>query len=179
MNKMMSLAVAVCSVSLMTGCGTMGPKCGMCSACKEKGVMKTHDQCAKDGCCASGVCAAKAPGAASAAREEGVINTEALEALMRVKTPMTILDARAGKYDDGNRLPGAKALAPDAAAEQVMTMVPDKQALVVTYCANLKCPASHMLGERLRKLGYGNVLEYHEGIEGWMAAGNTVEKAVR
>ena len=179
MNKLMSLAAAACCVGLMTGCDTMGSKCGMCSACKEKGVMKAHAQCAKDGCCASGACVAKAHGAASAAMEEGVINTEALEALMRVKTPMTVLDARAGKYDDGNRLPGAKALAPDAAEAQVAAMLPDKQALVVTYCMNPKCPASHMLGERLRKLGYVNVLEYHEGIEGWMAAGNTVEKAAR
>jgi rhodanese-related sulfurtransferase len=92
---------------------------------------------------------------------------------------MTVLDARAGKFDDGNRIPGAKTLAADAAAEKVTAMLPDKQALVVTYCANLKCPASSQLAKRLRQTGYSNVLEYHEGIEGWMAAGNSVEKAVR
>jgi rhodanese-related sulfurtransferase len=157
----------------------MGSKCAMCSQCRENKVMKTHDQCAKDGCCASGVCVAKKHNATSAAMEAGVINTEALEALMRVKTPMTVLDARSAKYAAGNRLPGAKALAADATEAQMAAMLPEKQALVVTYCVNLKCPASHMLGERLRKLGYVNVLEYREGIEGWMAAGKTVEKVTR
>lgn len=50
---------------------------------------------------------------------------------------------------------------------------------MVTYCSNLKCPASHMLGERLRRLGYANVLEYREGIDGWLAGGNMIEKAAR
>jgi rhodanese-related sulfurtransferase len=61
----------------------------------------------------------------------------------------------------------------------VAALLPDKQALVVTYCANLKCPASQMLAERLRTLGYSNVLEYHEGIKGWIDAGNAIEKAAR
>jgi len=121
----------------------------------------------------------KASGAATDVMKEGVVNTAALVALLRAKTPVTVLDARTGKYDDGNRIPGALALAPDAPEGHVASLLPDKQKLVVTYCSNLKCPASHMLGERLRKLGYLNVLEYHEGIEGWMAAGNTVEKATR
>ena len=176
MNKLMSLAMAVCCAGLITGCESMCTKDGTCAMCGEKGMMKTHSQCAKDGCCASGVCKAKAHGAACTMMKEGAVNTAALVSMIRAKTPMTVLDARAGKYDDGNRIPGAKALAPDATEEQVAAMVPDKQALVVTYCVNLKCPASHMLGERLRQLGYTNVLEYHEGIEGWMAAGNEIEK---
>ena len=49
--------------------------------------------------------------------------------------------------------------------------------LVVTYCAGLKCPASHQLAERLEKLGYGNVIEYPEGIPGWIEAGHAVEQA--
>lgn len=179
MNKSMSLAVAACCLGLVTGCDTVGPKCGMCSACKDKGMVKTQSQCMKDGCCAAGVCMAKAPGAASAAMKEGVVNTEALMSMMRARTPMAIVDARSGKYDDGNRLPGAKSLAPDAAEAQVAAVLPDKHALVVTYCANLKCPAGHMLGERLRQLGYVNVLEYAEGIEGWMASGHAVEKAAQ
>jgi len=136
-----------------------------------------QDQCPKDGCGASGVCVAKASGTTTAVQKEGVVNTEALVAMMRAKTPMTVLDARAGKFDDGTRIPGAKGLAIDATEEQVTALLPDKQWLVVTYCANLKCPASHMLGEKLRKLGYVNVLEYRDGIEGWMAAGNAIEKA--
>lgn len=176
MKTLMRMSVAAFCVCLMAGCASMCPRSKMCSVNREKCMTKVQGQCDKDGCRA-GVCEAKASGATSALEKEGVINTEGLGAMMRAKTPMTVLDARSGKYDDGNRLPGAKALAPDATEAQIASMLPDKQALVVTYCANLRCPASQMLGERLRKLGYVNVLEYREGIEGWVAAGNGVEKA--
>lgn len=111
--------------------------------------------------------------------KSGVVNTPALMAMIRAKSAMTVVDARSGMYDDGNRIPGAKALAPDASEALVKSILPDKQALVVTYCSNLKCPASQHLAEQLKKFGYSNVLEYREGIEGWTAAGNSVEKAAR
>jgi rhodanese-related sulfurtransferase len=128
--------------------------------------------------CPAGVCAAP-PAAAAAApvAKEAVVNTEALATMMRLKVPMTILDARSGKYDDGRRLPGAKALSPMAKDAEVTAALPDKTALIVTYCVDPKCPASHQLGEKLRALGYTNVLEDHEGIEGWVAAGKPVEQA--
>ena len=44
--------------------------------------------------------------------KEAVVNTEALAALLRAKVPVTLLDARTGKYDDGRRIPGAKTLSP-------------------------------------------------------------------
>lgn len=162
MNKFARLVVTMGCVDLVAGAACLA------AAAPAAAADKTAE-------CTLSSCAVMAP--AAAAKQEGVVNTAALMAMMRVKTPMTVLDARTGKFDDGNRLPGAKALAPDATEAQVTAALPDKQALVVTYCANLKCPASHMLGDNLRKLGYANVLEYHEGIEAWMAAGNSVEKA--
>ena len=132
-------------------------------------------------CCGSGACAASLtksdPSAAPAPSAEAVINTAGLKAIIQAKTPVAILDARTGKFDDGRRLPGAKALDPAASEAVVAAALPDKAALVVTYCAGLKCPASHILGEKLRGLGYSNVIEYHEGISGWVDAGNAVEQS--
>jgi rhodanese-related sulfurtransferase len=130
--------------------------------------------------CPAGVCM-PAPMAAKPmpAEEVATINTEGLAALIRLKTPMTLLDARTGKFDDGRRVPGAKVLAPTAKDEEVAAMLPDKQALIVTYCVNVKCQASPMLAKKLRGLGYTNVIEYHEGIEGWAAAGKPVEQAAK
>ena len=108
---------------------------------------------------------------------EAVINTAGLKALIQAKALVTILDARTGKFDDGRRLPGAKALDPAAPDAAVASALPDKAGLIVTYCAGLKCAASHQLGERLRGLGYSNVIEYHEGIAGWVDAGNAVEQS--
>jgi len=57
--------------------------------------------------------------------------------------------------------------------------LPGKDALIVTYCSNLKCPASSRLARRLRELGYTSVLEYPYGIEGWTKAGHEVTTAGR
>ena len=131
----------------------------------------------RDAVCPAGTCQAKAAAAVAApVAKEAVVNTEALAAMLRAKVPMTVLDARTGAFDDGRRVPGARMLAPTAKDAEVTALLPDKKALVVTYCTGLKCPASHMLGEKLRAMGYVNVLEYHEGIDGWAAAGNAVEQ---
>lgn len=156
------------------------------SACcgEEAGAMAACKAGAEEMACPTGGCemqpaAPVAAPAPAATVKEGVVNTEALAAMLRAKVTAVLLDARSGKYDDGRRLPGAKSLAPTAKEEEVKALLPDKAALVVTYCSGLKCPASHLLGERLRGLGYTNVLEYHEGMEGWTAAGHAVEQAAK
>jgi rhodanese-related sulfurtransferase len=105
------------------------------------------------------------------------VDTNALATLLAAKTPVTVLDARTGKYDDGRRIPGAKTLSAKATAAEAAKLIPSMDALVVTYCTSPKCPASKMLAERLAGLGYKNILKYPAGIEGWAAAGNTVVKA--
>ncbi len=105
------------------------------------------------------------------------IDTASLAALIEAKTPVTILDARSGKYDDGKRVPGAKALSPKAEQAEIEKALPDKKARIVTYCAGTTCPASGQLAERLKSLGYVDVAEYHEGIAGWVKAGKPVENA--
>lgn len=177
MKTMMCLSVAALCVGVMTGCDSMCAKSGSCSECGGAGMTKAQGPGAGGDSCAFGACKSKVPAVATPSMKVGTVSTDALMTMMRAKTPMTLLDARAGKYDDGTRIPGAKGLAVDATDAQVSAMLPDKQALVVTYCANVQCPASQMLGDKLRKLGYVNVLEYREGIEGWRAAGNTIEKA--
>jgi rhodanese-related sulfurtransferase len=138
--------------------------------------------------CASGVCMPKTDAAAPVkaeteaavaveAKEKPEINTAVLATLIRSGDAMVILDARTGKYDDGRRVAGAKALSPEAGAEEAAKLIATKDSLVVTYCANLKCPASGKLAAHLRELGYRNVLEYPYGIEGWVAAGQQVDKA--
>jgi hypothetical protein len=145
------------------------------------GDMATCKSDGKDAAlCPAGVCPAQAAATVTApVVKEAVVNTEALAALLRAKVPMTLLDARSGKFDDGRRVPGAKTLSPTAKDEEVTALLPDKTALIVTYCVGLKCPASHMLGEKLRGMGYVNVLEYHEGIDGGVAAKNAVQPAAK
>lgn len=138
------LVVALTLAVMLTGCATSG-KCSACSstsACGQKNV------------------------------EEAEISTATLERLIRSGTAATILDARSGKWDDGRRIPGAKALTASATAQQAATAIKSKDSLVVTYCNSLKCPASRALAKRLGELGYSNVLEYPHGVAGWAKAGN-------
>ena len=133
--------------------------CKMCE--KPKGSAECKAMCAK----------------AKATAEEPTITTPVLEVLLGSDVPLVLLDARTGKFDDGRRIPGAHSLSPTATADEVAALVKTKGTLVVTYCANVKCPASAHLAKHLRELSYKNVLEYSPGIEGWAAAGKEVEKA--
>lgn len=140
-------------------------------------------QCAFKTAKGNSVCGADVPVCAAPVAVEAVeakISTDALSALLRSGVKMTVLDARSGKYDDGRRIPGAKSLASKASAAEIATVAgADKSTLIVTYCSNVKCPASKRLAGALRDLGYVNVIEYEEGIDGWAAAGKTVAKATQ
>lgn len=107
----------------------------------------------------------------------GTINTQALYAMVQAGTPVTVLDARSGKYDDGKRIPGARQLASNASMKEADALIPAKDSLVVAYCTNLQCPASTKLIKNLQEYGYTNLLKYPEGIEAWEAAGYPIEKA--
>lgn len=127
----------------------------------------------KEGACGGACAPDAAPSPAEAAKPaKAEISTEVLAALMRAGVSMTLLDARAGAADDGRRLPGAKSLSPAASAEEAAALISSKDTLVVTYCAGVKCPASRKLAARLREMGYKNVLEYPQGIEGWVGSGH-------
>ena len=127
------------------------------------------------GCGAAAACSAAAAAEAKAA-EPGILNPAGLDALLKAKVSVTVLDARSGKYDDGRRIPGAKSLNSTSSAEEIAKVIPSKESLVVTYCSNLKCPASARLAKHLAGLGYSNILELPQGIDGWAAEGRPVEK---
>ena len=105
------------------------------------------------------------------------IKTDELAKLIAEKPgKYTLLDARSGKYYDGKVIQTAKHLGSDSSDAEIAAALPDKKAEIITYCAGVKCPASKILAEKLRKLGYSNVKEYTDGLEAWNAAGKkTVE----
>ena len=123
--------------------------------------------------CASGSCGINKAAASESKSEDHNISTFQLKAYVESGEAI-LLDARSGKYDDGFRIPGAKSLNAKSTAEEIAKVVPAKDALVVTYCSNLQCPASKALFDHLSSLGYTNLKEYPEGIAGWRAAGGKV-----
>jgi len=125
--------------------------------------------------CASSDCKDDVCMAAPAPKVEFVkLSTDEMAKIVEEKKVL-IFDARSGKYDDGRRIPGAKSLNDQSSKAEIQAAIPEKNTALVTYCANLKCPASEKLANHLKSLGYTNVREYPEGIEGWVAAGKAVE----
>ncbi|MHC5037805.1 MAG: rhodanese-like domain-containing protein [Planctomycetota bacterium] len=103
--------------------------------------------------------------------EPAELNTAALMALRGAGIPFILLDAR-GSGSKMRRIPGAKPLSPRKSAEWIVSQVPTKSSLIVTYCGGPHCALSSRLAVRLKKLGYKNVIEYPGGIQEWIKGGN-------
>ena len=74
-------------------------------------------------------------------------------------------------------LPGAVNVPVDDTFEAgIQKAVPDKNKLVVVYCRDIECHASAKASRRMELLGYKNIFEYHNGKDGWQAAGLPVVK---
>jgi rhodanese-related sulfurtransferase len=86
-----------------------------------------------------------------------------------------LVEALPAKYYQEAHLPRALNLPLDRIDELAVNLLPNKDELIVTYCASQACENSTTAAAHLRKLGYSNVREYHEGKAGWIAAGLPVE----
>lgn len=173
MKKTFMFSIVLATAIAMAGCSSMckqrGSDGGKCPAC---GMMakKSCPQCGMS----KGQC--KCPPPAIPMAE---INTSALKSLINSGVKLTLVDARVGKYDDGRRIPDAINLSPEAKDNEIQNALTSKDALIVSYCANLKCPASRLLAARLTALGYKHVLEYPQGIEEWVSEGNPVTQVAK
>ncbi len=167
------IAIGLFGAQAWAGCGACGTEA------KHHNDKTEGDACKANGACKADLGQAKETAHGTHGKDEGhaTIDTQVLEVLLAGSKDVVILDARSGKYDDGRRIPGAAALNAGSTAEEISSVIPTKETLVVTYCSNLKCPASAQLASALRKLGYSNILEYPVGIEGWVEAGNEIERA--
>lgn len=105
------------------------------------------------------------------------ITREELQALVEAGE-VTLVHALPEPYFRKEHIPGALQLDHERVAEQAPERLPDKEASIVTYCANLACPNSEIAANRLIALGYRDVRAYAEGIADWIEAGLPVEGEV-
>lgn len=133
--------------------------------------------------CAGCGCAAPPPKKATVKAATGhdhhgytTVDTEGLKKMLASGEDIVLVDARAGKWDDGRRIAHAKQLGAQASKNEIAAALPDKGAKIVAYCTSTTCPASATLAHRLADLGYKNVVKYPGGIEGWVKAGNKATK---
>lgn len=87
-----------------------------------------------------------------------------------------LVEALPQKYYADFHLPGARHLPHDQVEALAPHVLPQKNAEVVVYCANLQCQNSQIAAHVLAKLGYINVSVYADGKKDWIEAGLPVER---
>jgi len=70
-----------------------------------------------------------------------------------------------------NHLPGAIHIRSDDIIQLAPAKLPGKNALIVVYCASSKCKRAGLSAERLKTLGYTQVIHFIGGIKAWLTAG--------
>ena len=103
-----------------------------------------------------------------------LISRQALEARIAAGDVIVVETLSAPYYESGH-LPGAINIPHTQVEELAASLLPDKDAAIVTYCSNTACQNSSVAAAILAKLGYANVAKYDEGKQDWLAAGLPVE----
>jgi rhodanese-related sulfurtransferase len=88
---------------------------------------------------------------------------------------VTVVEALPPAYYEDGHLPGAINIPHTEVRALAPSLLPDKDAAIVVYCANLPCPNSGVAARVLTKLGYTDVREYAEGKDDWREAGLALE----
>ena len=105
------------------------------------------------------------------------ITRQQIQHLLASKTPLTLVEALPEKYYRDGHLPGALHIPHDRVRELAAALLPDKDTLIVVYCANKPCQNSRIAAQTLGALGYTDVAEYVEGKQDWADAGLPLEKS--
>ena len=99
------------------------------------------------------------------------IDRESLLTALRGSAPPRLVEALPERHYAAAHLPGAVNLPHDAVDRLAPSLLPDRAATIVVYCASASCRNSDVAATRLRQLGYGRVLVYTGGKEDWAEAG--------
>jgi rhodanese-related sulfurtransferase len=91
---------------------------------------------------------------------------------------VTVVETLRTEHFEQGHLPGAIHIHFEAIEELAPTMLPDKDAAIVTYCSNTACANCEHAATQLTKMGYTNVRKYAEGKEDWQNAGLPLEGAL-
>ena len=104
------------------------------------------------------------------------IDRDTLTRKLAGAVPPVLVEALPEKYYRDWHLPGARHLPHDEVDRLAATVLPDKSADIVVYCASRSCQNSHMAAGRLEQMGYRNVAVYAGGKQDWSEAGLEVER---
>jgi rhodanese-related sulfurtransferase len=104
------------------------------------------------------------------------INKEELLEKIRRKENFHLVDVRdTDDYEKEHIVGAVHLLISDMSRDNVEALF-DKQDLIVTYSLDVDCPAKSIAAEKLKDLGYTNVLAYQGSWKEWKEAGYPSER---
>ncbi len=113
--------------------------------------------------------------------DKAAVEISPADVLRLYREKMLFLDARRTTvYGDGH-ITGARSFPVwesdvDDRVKKLFEEGLDQRAPVVAYCSGGNCEDSHMLAEKLYKVGFDNVLIYKDGFPDWQKRGLPVSK---
>lgn len=90
---------------------------------------------------------------------------------------VTLVEALPERYWQASHLPGALNINHDEVDAKAPALLPERDADIVVYCANVNCQNSDIVAHRLGVLGYSQVRVYKGGKADWEAAGLPLQAA--
>ncbi|HLR24916.1 MAG TPA: rhodanese-like domain-containing protein [Fodinibius sp.] len=98
------------------------------------------------------------------------ISAEALQQKLRSKEVPVVINTLTPEAYRAKRIPGSINI-PTNHMDRMEEVVPDKGQPLVVYCADADCDASPKAANALVDLGYKQVTDFQEGLQGWTQAG--------
>jgi rhodanese-related sulfurtransferase len=115
---------------------------------------------------------------ATEGQPDAELNAKALQILIETEVPMVIVDARNSESFEKAHIAGAINVPSESSEDEISRSISDKEVLIITYCGSVQCPLSRNLARTLKNLGYNNVIEYPQGMEGWVKNLGPVEGSI-
>jgi rhodanese-related sulfurtransferase len=101
------------------------------------------------------------------------LSTDELSQRLAAGNSPQLWNVLTSQFFTGELIPGSRRMPLDTIGRETIDVAKDAE--IITYCGGLQCPQSAQAAQRLVELGYTNVRTYKEGLDGWKAAGHSVE----
>ncbi|NCB38183.1 MAG: hypothetical protein EOM80_05375 [Erysipelotrichia bacterium] len=98
------------------------------------------------------------------------ITADTLVNLMNSGAKVALVECRSGEQKEDLRIPGAIIARDNEPEETIFARLPSKDTMLILY-PGLEGGNIASMTESLRKLGYLSILEYRDGVYGWITFG--------